>query len=287
MKKTLWLTIFFLVFASLPATADSRVRITVNNANVRSQPDLSGQVVLKAAAGDEFAVLATAGEWFKIALPAEADAPQGYVHNSVAELIDEKRPAAAPKPATEEPGRRARRTKPAPRPQPAKAAVQEKLFSGLAVKFGLRTKPPASFGDRWLLSLAWEKGLNPFLAAGLELQPYFRSSSDAGFSSSALGANLFLNAKGGVNMGRFSEKLKFLTPYAGAGLGGAFASYSSKFEGQKASGTQFNFAWHMMFGLEAAVKNLSAILEFQILKVSVADIDPDLTQYFWMLGVRF
>lgn len=280
MKKTLCLIMFLLVLAWLPAVAGEWVRVTVHNANVRSRPSLSGRIVLKAAAGDEFAVLETTGEWFKIALPPEAGVSEGYVHEAVVEPVASGRTAGKPE-------RPSRSAAPAPRKRAGRPAAPEKLFSGLALKFGIRTQPPAAFGDRWLLALTYEKGFNPFLAAGLELQPYFRSSASGGFSSSAFGANLFLNAKGGVNIGRFSEKLKFLTPYTGFGLGGAFVAYSSKFAAEKISGSQFNFAWHMMFGIEVILKNISAILEFQVLKVSVADIDPDLTQYFWMLGVRF
>ena len=168
-----------------------------------------------------------------------------------------------------------------------KSATPEKLFSGLAAKFGYMTAPAASFGDRWLLACTYEKGINPFLAAGLELQPYFRSFSDATLSSSTLGANLFLNAKCGVNIGRFVESLKLLTPYAGFGLGMAFAATSSEFGGEKVSQSDFNFAWHLMFGIEVALKNLSLLYEIQIIKISVPETNPDPSRYFMMLGVRF
>jgi hypothetical protein len=102
-----------------------------------------------------------------------------------------------------------------------------------------------------------------------------------------VGANLFLNAKGGANLGRFSESLKFLTPYAGFGLGMAFAASSSKSGSEKASRTDFNFAWHMLFGLEVVLKKLSLIYEIQIIKISVPETNPDPSRYFMMLGVRF
>ena len=282
MKKTILLAALLLALASAPAAAaDEWVRVTVDNANVRLRAGMDAEIVLKAAKGDEFEVIGMSGPWFKIIIPAEtgAEVEEGYLHETVAERVRANTPAPSEKAAAP--------VRPAPRARRPQPAVPAKLFSGFSAKFGFMTSPAASFGDRWLLALALDRGLNPFLAAGLEFQPYFRSFSDAGFSSSALGANLFLNAKGGVNLGRFAEKLKFLTPYAGGGLGGAFAYSSSKFGNETASDFEFNFAWHIMFGFEVVLKKMSAILEFQIIKVSLKDITPDPTQYFWMLGVRF
>jgi opacity protein-like surface antigen len=158
----------------------------------------------------------------------------------------------------------------------AAAKAEEKLFSGYFAKFGLMTTPPANFGI-----------INPFLAAGFEVQPYYRHFSTSDFSDSTLGANLFANAKGGVNIGRFVEKLDFLTPYIGFGLGVALASSSSTFDSEKVSRASFNFAWHLMFGFEVALKKMRLMLEFQTVKVSVPGISPDAAQHFMMLGVRF
>jgi opacity protein-like surface antigen len=169
----------------------------------------------------------------------------------------------------------------------AKAKVEEKLFSGYFAKFGLMTSPPASFGDKWLLDGGRDWGINPYLAVGGEIQPFYRHFSDSQLSDSTLGANLFVNAKGGVNIGRFVEKLDFLTPYIGFGLGGSFAHSSSTFDGEKVSGTRFNFAWHLMFGFEVALKKMRLMLEFQTVKVSVPDVSPDAGQHFIMVGIRF
>jgi opacity protein-like surface antigen len=169
----------------------------------------------------------------------------------------------------------------------ATAKAEEKLFSGYFAKFGLMTSPPASFGDKWLLDGGRDWGINPYLSVGGEIQPYYRHFSDSQLSDSTLGANLFVNAKGGVNIGRFVEKLDFLTPYIGFGLGGSFAHSSSTFDGEKVSGTRFNFAWHLMFGFEVALKKMRLMLEFQTVKVSVPDVSPDAGQHFIMVGIRF
>ncbi|MBN2345878.1 MAG: SH3 domain-containing protein [Candidatus Aminicenantes bacterium] len=289
MKKSLVIAAVLLSSVMiLSAATAGKVRVTVHNANVRSQPSLAGEIVLKAGMGDVFEVTGKSGGWFKVALPAEAGAREGYINEAVVETVtagETAKAAAKPRPEPPPPPRPAKTAKPVP--APAKAAAPEKLFAGLALKFGIQTTPAADFADRWLLALTYEKGINPFLAAGVEIQPYFRSYSDAEFSASTLGANLFLNAKGGVNLGRFTEKLKFLTPYAGFGLGPAFAFSNSKAGAEKASSADFRFAWHLLFGFEVTLKKLGLIYEIQILKVSVAETDPDLTQYFMMVGVRF
>lgn len=289
MKKIAIFSILFVILSQFHPAADAvqKVRVTVDNANVRLQPSTASKVVLKAGRGDIFSVTGRDSGWFKVLLPAEAgaDTPEGYINESVVEEVSGPETSAAPR----EKGAAAKPVSRSPRP-PRTApspAHDEKLFSGFSAKFGLMTSPAASFGDRWLLAFSYDKGLHPFLTAGLELQPYFRHFADAELSDSTFGANLFLNAKGGVNIGRFTESLKFLTPYAGFGLGGAFAFSSSKFADEKVSRTNFNFAWHMMFGVEVALKKMSAILEFQILKISLPEIDPDPSQCFWMLGIRF
>jgi len=284
MKKiTLFALMLLGIAVFLAAAEPEKVRVTVNNANVRSDPRTTAVVVLKAAKDDVFVVLGKTEGWYRIRLPEEtgSESPEGYINESVVELLARE---TAAEPGLEKAPARAPHAKPAA--QRASPPV-EKLFSGLSAKFGIMTQPAARFGDRWLLAIGYDKGINPFLAAGLELQPYFRSFSDADFSDTTIGANLFLNAKGGVNIGRFAESLKLLTPYLGVGLGGAMAFSSSKSGSEKVSDFAFNFAWHMMFGIEVELKGMSAILEFQILKVSLPDINPDPTQYFWMFGVRF
>ena len=283
-KNAILLTVLLVLCQINPAADAEKFRVNVNNANIRSRPELGAEIVLKAGKDDVFTVVAKQGDWYKILIPAEtgSQATEGYIHSGLGEII-----------GPEETLGESKQQKAVARPAktgkiiPPTVRDNDKLFSGFFAKFGLMTKPPANFGDKWLLDLGKDWGINPFLAAGFELQPYFRSFSGSDFSDTTLGANIFVNAKGGVNIGRFVEKLKFLTPYAGFGLGGAFAFSSSKFETEKVSRTDLRFAWHMMFGIEMTLKSMSAILEFQILKVPMPDVDPDPTQCFWMLGIRF
>jgi opacity protein-like surface antigen len=286
MKKLLLLIMLVMVLSSLhPAAAAEKLQISVKNANIRSEPDLKSEIVLKAGKDDIFTVVAKQGEWYKILIPAETGsrASEGYIHSGLCKIIDsEETPAKSDRQTTS--SRPVQKSK----THPAAASANEKLFSGYCAKFGLQTSPKtSSFGNRWLLDVGRDWGINPFLAVGFELQPYFHHSSSTDFSMSTMGANIFVNAKGGVNIGRFVEKLKFLTPYAGIGLGGAFASSSSKLGDEKFSSSDFNFAWHLMFGFEVVLKNLSVILEIQTVKISVPELDPDQAQHFLMIGVRF
>jgi opacity protein-like surface antigen len=286
MKKLLLVVMLMMVLGSIhPAAAAEKLQVSVNNANVRSSPELNGEIVLKAGKGDIFTLIGKEGAWYKIRIPAEtgSQATEGYIHADLCAVIaGEAIPAASKRePVASGPVKKNKAA-------PPKVHISEKLFSGYYAKFGLQTSPKTiGFGDRWLLDLGRDWGINPFLAAGLELQPYFHHISAASLSMSIIGANLFVNAKGGVNIGRFVEKLKFLTPYIGFGLGGVFASTSSTFENEKASRTNFYFAWHLMFGFEVALKNLNLILEIQTVKISVPETSPDAAQHFLMLGIRF
>ena len=286
MKKSLIIMTLLMVLNSLqPAAAADKLQVNVNNANIRSRPELSAEIVLKAGKGDVFTLASKEGDWYKILIPAETGsrASEGYIRADLCEIIsgEEIQTAIRKDPVPSRPAKKSKAT-------PANARASEKLFSGYYAKFGLQTSPKTSgFGDRWLLDLGRDWGINPFLAVSLELQPYYHHTAHTEFSMNTMGANLFVNAKGGVNLGRFGEKLKFLTPYAGIGLGGAFASSSSKLGEEKFSSSDFNFAWHLVFGFEVALKNLSVILEIQTVKISVPELDPDQAQHFLMLGVRF
>jgi opacity protein-like surface antigen len=286
MKKLLLIVMVMMVLGSLqPAAAAEKLQITVDNANVRSKPDMKSEIVLKAGKGDIFTLVGKEGSWCKILIPVETGsrASEGYIRSDLCEIISgEEIQTATRKEAV--PSRLAKKSKIAP----ANARAREKLFSGYYAKFGLQSSPKTSgFGNRWLLDLGRDWGINPFLAVGLELQPYYHHSGNAEFSMNTMGANLFANVKGGINIGRFVDKLKFLTPYAGIGLGGAFASSSSTLGEDNFSASDFNFAWHLMFGFEVALKNLSVILEIQTVKISVPELAPDPTQHFLMIGVRF
>jgi hypothetical protein len=286
MKKITLLATALVFFTMIQTAADAeKLRITANNANIRSRPELGAEIVLKAAKGDIFSVAGKEDKWYKVLLPAKTGSPasSGYLHSDLAEIIGPQG-NAAPSVEKNRPDQPAKKNK----TWLARIQADKKLFSGYFAKFGLMTSPKASFGDKWLLDFGKDWGIiNPFMTVGFEVQPYFRSFSDSDFSDSTLGANFFINAKGGANIGRFVKKLNFLTPYVGFGLGGTFSFSSSKAGTEKINDTNLYFAWHLMFGSEVVLKKMSVILELQMVKVSVPKISPDAIQYFLMLGARF
>jgi len=287
MKKIFFLfsVLTFICSVSFAAEAE-KLLVTGNNANIRSRPDLGSEIVLKAAKGDIFTVAGKEGNWYKILVPAAngSQATEAFINSSLGEIIGQE--GISNQNVQKDPVRRpARKSK-----TPLRGIRgDEKLFSGFYAKFGFLTSPKVNgIGDRWLLDFGRDWGIiNPFLATGFEVQPYYRHFSSGDFTDSILGANIFANAKGGVNIGRFVEKLNFLTPYIGFGLGGAFIKSNSKLGEYKFGRTNFYFAWHLMFGFEVALKNLDLILELQTVKVSVPETSPDAAQHFLMLGVRF
>lgn len=300
MKKTITSMLLLALLAGLQFNVQAQaggeklvlLRVKAAMANLRQEPDPNSAIVSQLPQGSELVSLGLQGNWHEISiLDRSGQTVTAYIHVNTVELV------SAPKAEISEQEKPARQTekKAEPEPQaragkkPARPAPQSSdvLCQGLSARFGLMTAPAASFGDRWLLSLAWDKGFSPYFAAGLELQPYFRGFSDAEFRSSTLAANLFLKAKAGVNLGRLVEKLDFLTPYAGLGLGAALAATSSSFQNQKISQFDVNFAWHLLLGLELNLKSIDLIVEFQALKVSIPELEPNITQYFLMLGFRF
>ncbi len=300
MKKNISALLFLVLLAGLQIDVQARsggkqpvlLRVKSAMANLRQEPDPNSAIVTQLPQGSELVSLGLKGNWHEISiLDRSGQTVTAYIHVNTVEIISEPeaKKTERDKPARQtekmvEPEPRARAEKKPARPTPESSDV---LFQGLSARFGLMTAPAASFGDRWLLSLAYDRGFNPYFTLGLEIQPYFRSFSDAEFRSSTLAANLFLKAKAGVNLGRFVEKLDFLTPYAGLGLGAALASTSSSFQDQKISQFDINFAWHLLFGLELNLKSIDLIMEFQALKVSFPELEPNITQYFLLFGFRF
>jgi opacity protein-like surface antigen len=277
-----------------------RVRVTVDKANVRAVADRAATVVRIVSRDEVFTVLEKTGPWYKIVLPVDnaADVQSGFINEIVVAVLKPGAEAETAKPAkvnrAEAEVRQARESE-VPRTVKAPARnrlePEEKLFSGLSLKFGLMTFPKGgSFGDKWILGLGYDKGLNRYLSVGLELQPYLRSYSNSGTPDASLtvmAAHAFLNVKAGANMGQFVPFLKFWKPFVGVGAGGAFVSQKVKYK--TLSDSKFNayFAWHWMIGSEFAVKGIDLILEYQSIMVSVPEVDPDSFSHCLMFGVRF
>ena len=94
-KKLVVLFIGLLLLLSLAAlsqTSELKVRVIVEQANVRLKPDLTSQILSQVPLGTILKVESKMGEWFLVSLPADEKGfvLSGYIHQSVVEGIGEK-----------------------------------------------------------------------------------------------------------------------------------------------------------------------------------------------------
>lgn len=270
-----------------------KINVTSSLGNIRSKPGLVGKIIKTARKGDSFILLGKIGKWYKIALAIDkkGDPEFGYIHSSIAILVtgqiednSEIRPTIYK--------RKKRASITSPKIKHKQTFSQEKLFSGSYLKGGIMTTPKVEkFSDKWIVSWGFDKPIGKYMTWGLELQPYYRSLditySDQ-ISVKTIASNLFLNFKGGINLGQFIKSLKFFTIYAGGGLGSNLSFTSIKWN--EAQGSQFdtNFAWHIIFGSEIKLGNMELIIEIQSNNIILKDVDPGTQNYkFIFFGLRF
>jgi hypothetical protein len=293
------LFLFLAVLAAGLVYGVQQVQVTVDKANVRAEAYPEARVIRIVSRDEVFTVLEKKGAWFKIALPMDnSSEPQvGFINEIVIAVVktgmEAEKPVKMKKTAEKllEPEEKAVQRKRAKVPASRGWEPEEKLFSGLSLKFGLMTSPKgANFGNKWILGIGFDKGLNRYLALGLELQPYLRSYSNASVpdaSLSLIGTHAFLNVKAGANMGQFVPFLKFWKPYFGLGVGGMFESHKVKYQTLSDSLFKAYFAWHWMLGSEFVLKKIDLIFEYQAVKFSIPNVDPAFFIHFLMFGVRF
>lgn len=169
------------------------------------------------------------------------------------------------------------------------------LFGGGFLKFGIQTSPKMDrFADKWLVSIGFDKRLViPYLTWGLEFQPFYRSIDDPDFSVRSVVCNLFFNLKGGYPVGRLvrSDMLRFLRPfkvYGGLGAGSELSLSYITFRDDDNTEFKTRFAWHMVFGIEYALKGFGVFIEFQPLWVTHSELDPSAVSSSCILfGIRF
>ncbi len=168
---------------------------------------------------------------------------------------------------------------------------QDILFKGFYLKAGYMTKPKVdSLGDKWVFDLGFDTPIGKYAAWGLEFQPYFRSfSADAiDFTAYNLVTNIFLNVKGGINLGVLWDKIDFITLFLGGGPGVSLGYLYTDYNG--ITGSQFDvmFAWHIVYGAEFKLGKMNIIVEFQSNKVINTEIDPSTqSSNYFLFGLRF
>jgi len=90
LKVFFFLVIFVLFSASLIFSADSKVRVTTHQANVRLRPDIQSEVLAKIPLGAMLDIVKRQGEWYFVKLPPDEKGilVTGYIHKSVVEPLE-------------------------------------------------------------------------------------------------------------------------------------------------------------------------------------------------------
>jgi len=293
-KKFIHLLVLLMLFSSIAFSKEiKRVKVTSSLANIRSKPGIIGKIIKTAQKGNLFILLGKDGAWYKIALAIDkkGDPEFGYIHSSIVgiilENIDHSTNIQQPVQKT-----KYRELPPTFEKKQAFRTKQDKLFSGSYLKGGIIQKPKTEkFSDKWFISWGFDKPIGKYMTWGLEIQPYYRSIGNSytdSISIKTISSNVFLNIKAGVNLGQFVNAIKFLTIYAGGGIGSNLSFTHVEWDGIKSDQFNTNFAWHIVFGTEINLGSLDLIFEIQNNKVILKDVKPATQSYSLLfIGIRF
>jgi len=260
------------------AQTASQVKVIIDNANIRSKPELDAEILEIAAKGTLFDVIEKAGAWYSIKMGEDQAGKgiYGYIHESMVEPVGSvaPRPQAVPEPQLAPPPPPPIQEPPAPSQEvketPIKTKSHDKLISGSFIKYG--------FGDHWLASFGFDLGIGRHFGIGLELQPYYSNYSEIDLS--VLQLDIFANLKAGF-------RLWFFTLYGGGGIGPDFTFANTEIEGQSFSKFRTMLAYHGIVGLALNIGRVAVVLEFQPVMISDPNLDPDTWGQFFFVGLRF
>lgn len=289
LKKRIFicLSLFLPALCSASAANTYILRIIAEQADVRLNPDHSSEIIAKVPKGALVEASAKEDEWFSVTLPRDESGftHQGYIHEGVVEMIiiREDQPATPPPPPPKETIQQ-----PVYYQQPAAYpfSPSPNLFSGFVTKFGWMYKPDAGgIGDTWVVGFNYDIGLHRNFALGIELLPSYRSYSD--LEMHVIPILGFINLKAGLNLGDFIKPLGFIWPYAGAG-GGLEAAYTIvSLDDETFTDFSTSGAYHIFIGIQLKFGTLKLIGEYQWIRVSDPNIDPNYWQHFLLFGFRF
>ena len=267
-RNVLFLAGFFLFVLASFAQMPPQVKVIIDNASIRSKPELDAEILDIAAKDTLFEVLEKAGPWYQIEMGTDPAGKviYGYIHESMVEPVGVPEPepqaVSEPKPV------------PAPPQEDADARVKitphDKLMSGSFIKYG--------FGDHWLASFGFDVGIGRHLGLGLEIQPYYNHDTDIDLS--VLQIDVFVNAKLGFNLWLF-------TLYGGGGLGPDLSFTIAEIEGQSSSKFKTRLAYHGILGLVLDIGGIAVVFEFQPIMVPDPNHDRDTWDQFFFVGLRF
>jgi hypothetical protein len=137
MRKALAIIILVLVaFVGVSSAKATVLKVKVQTANVRSEPDTSASVVAQLKVGTLIEARSKVDSWYEISVTGKnGEEIVGYIHASVVEIVGGETPAPQePRPARTEPAREV--SKPAPsyaRAAAPSGAKKFKIMAGLAM----------------------------------------------------------------------------------------------------------------------------------------------------------
>jgi opacity protein-like surface antigen len=131
MKRNILIVLLFILVlgGALLARENTILKVRVQTANVRSEPDASAAIVARVAIGTLLEVAGKDGAWYEVTVNDQSGkAVTGYIHNTVVEVLGEKEAAQEEKP-------RAAVRREAPRARAAKqfAGGGVKMMAGLSM----------------------------------------------------------------------------------------------------------------------------------------------------------
>ena len=292
-KSLVCFIVFTLTLSTGVASNALKLRVIVEQANVHLNPNLDSATLTSVPKGALLESTHKVGEWFIIILPPDdrGYTRQGYIHTDMVEVIDgeEEIPAAPPQP-------------PPPPPTPPPVAVEqprqyepptesygvtyEKLFSGFVTKFGwLRSPDPGGMDKGWIVGLNYDIGLSRNFALGIEIMPAYRNYSEIDLQIFPIMG--FVNLKAGFNMGDLVKPLGFMNPYAGVGAGLDAAYTRISFEGESFTNFSTLMAYHIFLGLQLKLGSIKLIGEYQWVRVSDPNVNPNFWRHYLLFGFRF
>lgn len=158
-------------FAVVSYAENIKVKVIVDDANIRLKPDLTSQIVAQVPLGSILQAQGKKGEWYLVNLPADEKGfvVSGYIHQSIVQPMVESYQAA---PQVQQP---AQQSAPPQVQQPtyAPAGVEIEPKSGIGVRAGYSMLSEDLYGGGLMYGANFSIGINKFLAveiSGLRFQ---------------------------------------------------------------------------------------------------------------------
>lgn len=261
------------------------LKVRIQTANVRSEPDLGSAIIKQLRLGDLLEANSRLGDWYEIVVTDRSgNIASAYIHSSSVEVVSapkaiepEARPVISPQQIpTDLPQREAE--------SPPYSAVASKHMTGFFLKFGVIDK---GWGD-WLGSVGYDLRVYKNFTLGLEVMPSYYAVEDEinQLKLTSIPVNVFLNIKAGTGLGRIKPEMDFIKLFGGLG-GGIYADRSeSTFEQVNSNLFTTYGALHLLGGFELQAGKVDLIFEYQLIRI----LDPVSSKDPWIgyliFGIR-